>query len=241
MRNVLISGASRGFGLAIAQRLAADGFRVIALARHSSAGLQAAIAASSAGEIHFHAADLSDLEGIAGHVRAIKAAFGPIYGLVNNAAASAEGLLTSLSQAQIEALVRLNTVSPLLLTKYALRSMMQQKAGRVVNMASIIASTGFAGLSVYGATKAAMVGFTRSLARDVGKVGITVNAVAPGFAETELTSSMDSGQRAQVARRSAMAQLVQPQDVAAAVAFLMSEDAARITGTVMTVDAGATA
>ena len=241
MRNVIISGASRGFGLAIAGRLAADGYRVIALARQTSPALDAAISTAQRGEIHFHAADLSDLDQIAGHVRAIKSAFGPLYGLVNNAAASAEGLLTSLSQAQIEALVRLNTVSPVLLTKYALRSMMQQKAGRIVTIASIIASTGFAGLSVYGATKAAMVGFTRSLARDVGKVGITVNAVAPGFAATELTGSMDEAQRMQIARRSAMGQLIAPQDVAGAVAFLMSDEAARMTGTVITIDAGATA
>lgn len=241
MRNVLISGASRGFGLAMATRLAADGWRIIVLARRPSAGLESAISAAAPGKIHFHAADLAELDQIAGHVRAIKAEFGPIYGLVNNAAASAEGLLTSLSQAQIEALVRLNTVSPLLLTKFALRSMMQQKQGRIINIASIIADTGFAGLSVYGATKAALVGFTRSLARDVGKIGITVNAVAPGFAETEMTGSMDSEQRAQVARRSAMGQIIEPQDVAEAVAFLMSAGAARITGTVMTIDAGATA
>ena len=241
MRNVIISGASRGLGLAIATRLAADGFRIIVLARKSSPALEAAIGAAGPGEIHFHEADLSDLDQIAGHVRRIKAEFGPLYGLVNNAAGSAEGLLTSLSQAQIEALVRLNTVSPMLLTKYVLRSMMQQNAGRIVTMASIIASTGSAGLSIYGATKAAMVGFTRSLARDVGKVGITVNAVAPGFAATELTGAMDEAQRAQIARRSAMGLLIEPHDVAGAVAFLMSDDARRITGSVITVDAGATA
>ncbi|MBV1706503.1 MAG: SDR family oxidoreductase [Hyphomicrobiales bacterium] len=241
MRNVIISGASRGLGLGIATRLAADGFRIIVLARKSSPALEAAISAAGDGRMYFHPADLADVDQIAGHVRHIKTEFGPIYGLVNNAAGSAEGLLTSLSQAQIEALVRLNTVSPMLLTKYALRAMIQQKAGRIVNMASIVASTGSVGLSVYGATKAAMIGFTRSLARDVGKLGITVNAVAPGFAATELTGALDEAQRAQIARRSAMGQLIEPQDVAGVVAFLMSDDASRITGSVITVDAGATA
>ena len=113
--------------------------------------------------------------------------FGAIYGLVNNAGIGTEGLLATMRNSEIEALIRLNVLSPIVLTKYVVRHMMADGAGRIVNISSIIASTGYNGLSVYAATKAAASGFTRSLAREVGKLGITVNAIAPGFVDTELT------------------------------------------------------
>jgi 3-oxoacyl-[acyl-carrier protein] reductase len=141
----------------------------------------------------------------------------------------------------IEQLIRLNVMSPLTLTKYLVRSMMAGQGGRVVTISSIVASTGYSGLSVYSATKASLIGFTRSLAREVGPLGITVNAVAPGFVETEMTHDMTSAQRDQIARRSALRRLPQVNDIAQAVDFLFSEKAANITGTVMTVDAGNTA
>jgi 3-oxoacyl-[acyl-carrier protein] reductase len=142
---------------------------------------------------------------------------------------------------RIEQLVRLNTISPILLQKFAVRSMMIEGCGRVVNMASIVGLTGYNGLSVYGATKASMIGFTRSLAREVGRLGITVNAVAPGFVDTEMTSGMSEHDRKRIAQRSALRRLAEPQDVADAVEFLMSEKARNVTGTVLTVDAGNTA
>ena len=142
---------------------------------------------------------------------------------------------------QIEALIRLNTLSPIVLTKYVVRSMMADGRGRIVNMSSIIGSTGYNGLAAYGATKASMVGFTKSLAREVGKLGITVNAVAPGFVETELTGSMTEDDRKRIAGRSALRRLIEPDDVANAVAYLLSDAARNVTGTVLTVDAGNTA
>jgi 3-oxoacyl-[acyl-carrier protein] reductase len=113
--------------------------------------------------------------------------------------------------------------------------------GRIVNISSIIGFTGYSGLSVYGATKASMLGFTRSLAREVGRLGVTVNAVAPGFMDTDMTTDMTAGQRAKIAARAALKRLADVEDVASSVAFLMSEGARNITGTVMTVDAGNTA
>ena len=142
---------------------------------------------------------------------------------------------------EIEHLIRLNTLSPIALTRQVIRSMLAQGEGRIVNMSSIIASTGYYALSVYAATKASMVGFTKSLAREVGRAGITVNAVAPGFIETAMTASLDEEKKAQIARRSALQRLADPADVANAVAFLMGEGGRNITGTVMTVDAGNTA
>ncbi len=240
MRNVLVTGGSRGLGLGVAQRLAADGFQVIAVARKESEALAQAIAAAE-GKLHFFAADLSDIDALGDLFRAIKKAFGPIYGLVNNAGSSTEGLLANQTHSQIEALIRLNTLSPIVLTKYVARGMMAEGRGRIVNMSSIMASTGFNGLSVYGAAKASMVGFTKSLARELGGLGITVNAVAPGFIDTALTSGLGDEDRARIANRSALRRLAEVEDVAAAVSYLMSDAARNVTGTVLTVDAGGTA
>ena len=244
MRNVIVTGGSRGLGLGIARDLAGSGHRVLALARRPSDGLTEAAASAARegrGEIHFVAADLGEIDAIPALVQALRQRHGPVYGLVNNAGIGTEGMLAMMHISQIEALVRLNTVAPIVLSKYVVRGMMAEGCGRVVNMSSIIASTGYNGLSVYGATKASLVGFTKSLAREVGRVGITVNAVAPGFVETELTGALGEGQREQIAKRSALKRLAEVEDVASAVGFLMSDAARNITGTVLTVDAGNTA
>ena len=239
MRNVLVTGGSRGVGLAIAQKLAADGFRVFALARSESDVLKAAIAAQPL--IGFVPFDLSEVEKIADLVRELKAEHGPLYGLVNNAALGTDGLLSNMHNADIERLVRLNTLSPIILTKYIVRSMMADGGGRIVNVASVVSFTGYRGLSVYGATKASVIGFTRSLAREVGPLGINVNAVAPGFVETDMTEGLGEQERAQVVRRSALHRLVEAEDVSNAVEFLLGDKSRNITGTVLTVDAGNTA
>lgn len=243
MRNVLVSGGSRGIGLGVCRRLAHDGFRAIAVARRSSPELEAAIAEAKAGpgEIAFRPFDLMQVDDIAGLVRGLKSELGPLYGLVNNAGLGTEGLLATMGHGQIEALVRLNTLAPIILAKHAVRAMMAAGEGRVVNMASIIASTGFSGLSVYAATKASLVGFTKSLAREVGRAGITVNAVAPGFIATELTQGMDEADMARIVRRSPLSRLAEVEDVAAMVAYLIGDGGRNITGAVMTVDAGGTA
>ncbi len=239
MRNVLVTGGSRGIGLAVAEKLVGDGFRVFALARKNTDALSAAMAASPA--LHFVPFDLSNLEAIPDLVRGLKAEHGPLYGLVNNAALGSEGLLSNMHNSDIKALVRLNILSPILLTKFAVRGMMTAGGGRIVTMASIIGFTGYSGLSVYGATKASMLGFTRSLAREVGRLGITVNAVAPGFIATDMTAGMTGEQTARIAARSALKRLAGADDVANAVSYLMSDGAGNVTGTTITVDAGNTA
>ena len=244
MRNVLVTGGSRGLGLGIAVDLANSGYRVFAVARRPSDGLTAACEEASragSGEIHFVPFDLGNVDAIPGLVQDLRRRHGSLYGLVNNAGIGTEGMLATMHNAQIEALIRLNTLSPIVLSKYAVRGMMAEGRGRVINMASIIGSTGYNGLSVYGATKASLVGFTKSLARELGRVGITVNAVAPGFIATELTGGLGEAQREQIAKRSALKRLAEVEDVAKAVGFLMSDAARNITGTVLTVDAGNTA
>jgi 3-oxoacyl-[acyl-carrier protein] reductase len=244
MHNVMVTGASRGIGLAIAEKLAASGYAVIAIARKESDEVRAAAKAAARekqGAIHFRACDLSETAGLARFVSAVRKDFGAIYGLVNNAGLGTAGVLTLMRDEQIEALVRLNTLAPMLLSKYVLRSMMVERAGRIVNISSIVASTGYSGLSVYSATKSSLVGLTRSLAREVGQLGITVNTVAPGFVDTEMTHELTGGQREQIMRRSALRRMAEPRDVAETVEFLLSERARNITGVTMTVDAGNTA
>jgi 3-oxoacyl-[acyl-carrier protein] reductase len=244
MRNVMVTGASRGIGLAMAVKLAASGYAVIAIARKESDEVRAAAAAAAQekqGAIHFRACDLSRTAGLAEFVGTVRKDFGAIYGLVNNAGLGTAGVLAMMRDEQIEALVRLNTLAPMLLSKYVLRSMMVERAGRIVNISSIVAATGYSGLSVYSATKSSLVGFTRSLAREVGQLGITVNTVAPGFVDTEMTHELTGGQREQIMRRSALRRMAEPQDIAETVEFLLSEKARNITGVTLTVDAGNTA
>jgi 3-oxoacyl-[acyl-carrier protein] reductase len=244
MHNVLVTGGSRGIGLAIAQRLAGAGYNVIAVARRESDELRSGIETATkrgSGRIAFRAFDLSEIDVIPAFVKGLRDEFGAIYGLVNNAGIGTEGLLATMHNSEIEALIRLNVLSPIILTKYVVRHMMADGGGRVINMSSIIASTGYNGLSVYGATKAAATGFTRSLAREVGKLGITVNAIAPGFVDTELTQSLGPEQKQRIAGRSALRRLPETDDVASMVEYLLGDGGRNITGTVLTVDAGNTA
>ena len=244
MHNVLVTGGSRGIGLAISRKLATAGYNVIAVARRESDELREAIretADHAKGGLHFRAFDLSSTDAIPGFVKILRDEFGAIYGLVNNAGIGTEGLLATMHNTEIEALLRLNVLSPIILTKYIARHMMADGAGRIINMSSIIASTGYNGLSVYGATKAAATGFTKSLAREVGKLGITVNAIAPGFIDTELTESLPEAQRKRIAGRSALRRLPETEDVASMVEYLLGEGGRNITGSVLTIDAGNTA
>jgi len=243
MRNVIVTGGSRGLGLGIAEKLSASGFGVIAVARTQTDMLTAAMAAAAdgPGAIRFHAYDLTDTAGLPALVKELRKAHGPLYGLVNNAGIGNGGVLANMPDQVIERLTRLNITSPLTLSKYVVRAMMTGDGGRIVNMASVVAFTGYTGLAAYSATKAAMIGFTRSLAREVGPLGITVNAIAPGFIGTEMTDELTQGHRDQIAKRSALKRMAEVADVANAVDFLFSEGAKNITGTVMTVDAGNTA
>jgi 3-oxoacyl-[acyl-carrier protein] reductase len=243
-KNVIVTGGSRGLGLGIARKLAAAGYRVIAIARGESEQLTCAMREGKSpeqGSVVFKAFDLENFSSIHALVKELRKEFGSIHGLVNNAGLGTSGILATMHDSQIERLVRLNTLSPIMLTKYVVRAMMADGGGRIVNVASIVAFTGYSGISVYSATKASIIGFTKSLAREVGPLGINVNAIAPGFLDTEMTESLTGQQREQIARRSALHHLAEVDDVANAVEYLLSDKAKNITGTVLTVDAGNTA
>jgi 3-oxoacyl-[acyl-carrier protein] reductase len=244
MRNVIVTGGSRGLGLGIARKLVSGGYRVIAIARSESEDFcraKAEAEASRPGSLVFQSFDLSAIEEIPKLFKQVRKDYGAIYGLVNNAGISHEGTLAMMPTSHIEQLVRVNLLSPVVLTKYAVRAMMSDGGGRIVNVSSIMAFTGYSGLAVYGATKSSLIGFTRSLAREVGRMGVNVNSVAPGFIDTQLTQNLDEDERNRIIRRSPLRRLAEVDDVADVVEFLLSDRSRNITGTVITVDAGSTA
>ena len=199
MRNVIVTGGSRGIGLGTVRKLAEEGYRVLAIARQSNDKFQSVLQEAEQaypGSLHFSPFDLANVKDLANLAKKLRKDFGPIYGLVNNAAIGSHGVLATMHNSEIERLIRINILSPIVLTKHVVRYMMADGGGRVVNVASIAGFTGYSGLSVYSATKASLIGFTRSLAREVGRMGVNVNAVAPGFMETDLTQSLDDDQSA---------------------------------------------
>lgn len=239
-KSVLISGATRGLGLAIAKRLLADGYQVIGIGRSDTEATRELLQVYQ-NRFHFYQVDLLHTADIKNFVRLVVKNHGRLYGLVNNAALGHDGVLATMHESEISQLIKVNIEAPILLSKYASRSMLINRNGRIINISSIIASTGFNGLSVYGATKAAMVGLTKSLSRELGKGGITVNNVAPGYMATDMTVGLQGGKLESIIRRSPMRKLAETSDVADAVAYLLSSGAKMITGTTITVDAGSTA
>jgi 3-oxoacyl-[acyl-carrier protein] reductase len=244
MHKVIVTGGSRGLGLGIVRRLHCSGYAAIVIARQMNDQLAAAMEHAERtrpGSLIFMPFDLADVQEIPALVKELRKLCGPVYGLVNNAAVGSDGALAIMHNTQIERVIRINTLSPIVLTKYVVRHMMADGGGRIVNVASIVGFRGYSGLSVYSATKAALIGFTRSLAREVGRLGVNVNAVAPGFLDTDMTQRLEGERREQVVRRSALRRLPEVDDVADAVEFLLGAKAKSITGTVITVDAGSTA
>lgn len=238
-RNVLVTGARRGLGLAICRRLA-ENFRVIAVGRSPSRELDELCSAENS-DVHFEQFDLADTTQMHSWVGGLGKKYGRFYGLVNNAAVGADGVLATMHEWDIQRTLLVNLQSPIVLSKYISRSMLMAGRGRIVNISSVVAATGYSGLAVYGASKAGLVGFTRSLSRELGRAGITVNAIAPGYMETEMTAALTGEKLESIRRRSPSGTLTSVEAVAASVAFLLGDDAAMINGTVITVDNGSTA
>jgi 3-oxoacyl-[acyl-carrier protein] reductase len=242
LKNVLVTGGTRGLGMATCRHLVASGYHVIASGRAITDELQQlATETSHGGSVAFAPLDLSQIDQIRLFIRDVVKEHGPLYGLINNAAIGHDGVLATMHDSQIEELIRVNVLASILVAKYASRSMLGRRSGRIINIASIIASTGFSGLSVYAATKASMIGLTKSLSRELGKAGITVNAVSPGYMATDMTAGIDDKKLATITRRSPLGRLAAVDEVASAIAYLLSDAAASITGTNLTIDAGSTA
>lgn len=238
-RAVLVTGGSRGLGAAIVQMFLDQGDRVATCSRSSTPATDA-WAAEMGDRFYFAPLDLADRDASRGYVRAVVDRFGGIDVLVNNAGVARDGVLGTFSDDDVDAVIDLNLKGTIQMTKLAVRAMLREGSGCVINISSIVGISGYRGLSVYGATKAAIAGFTRALARELGSRGIRVNAVAPGYLRTEMTHGLDEEQMQQIIRRTPAGRLGEPEDVTAVVRFLASPEASYITGQMFVVDGGLT-
>jgi len=239
-RLVIVTGAAKGLGLASCCSLLEEGYKVVGIGRKVSEEFKL-LAGTHPGSIKFYEFDFINTDKISNLVKMIVKENGRPYGLVNNAAVGHDGVLATMHETDIKSLITINIEAPILLTKYISRYMLLNRIGRIVNVGSIIGSTGFNGLSVYGASKSAISGFTKSLARELGRANITVNTLAPGYMDTAMTQSLEGSKLESIKRRSPLGRLARVEDAAGAIIYLLSDRASAVTGTTITVDAGSTA
>ena len=233
----LVTGATRGIGAAIADRLSREGARVIGTAttQEGAARISESLAARGGrGAV----LDVVKPDSVAALLEDIEAKEGAIGILCNNAGITRDTLLLRMKEEDWDAVIDTNLASVFRLSKAVLRGMMKARKGRIVSITSVVGLTGNPGQANYAAAKAGIIGFTKSLAREVGSRGITVNAIAPGFIDTDMTRALAEAQRASLNAQIPLGRLGQPADIAAAVAFLCSPDAAYITGETLHVNGG---
>ncbi len=236
MAHLIISGGSRGLGLAMVERYLAAGHAVASFARHESDGI-AALEASHPDWLMFRAIDATDGEAVAELVAEAHKRFGSIAGLVNNAAIGQDGLLSHMAPEKIDEVIAVNLAAPIKLIRAVVRHMMVDGGGRIVNISSLCATHGFAGLSVYAATKGALEALTRALAVELGGRGIQVNCIAPGFFASEMSGVLRAEQIEAIRRHTPLQRLIEPGDILPYLDVLLLGPAA-VTGQVIRIDGG---
>ncbi|WP_432641719.1 3-oxoacyl-[acyl-carrier-protein] reductase [Acidaminococcus sp.] len=236
----LVTGGSRGIGRAVALKLAENGADVaINYAGNTAAAEEVKAAVEKLGRrAMLVQGSVADTDGVQAIVNQVVKELGRLDILINNAGITRDGLLMRMKEADWDAVLETNLKGVFNCSKAVMRTMMKQKSGRIVNMASVVGEMGNAGQANYAAAKAGVIGFTKSLAKEVASRGITVNAVAPGFIATDMTKVLTDDQKAEMARTIPLGRAGQPEDVANAVLFLVSDEAAYITGQVLNVDGG---
>ena len=237
-RVALVTGASRGIGRAVALRLAAAGASLVAGARGDNAAAVAREVAAAGGAAVSVTLDVTDPDSVRGAVQAAADRFGRIDILVNNAGIVRDQLTMRMKPAEWDAVLATNLTGAFTCCQAVLRRMLKQRSGRIVNVGSVVGQSGNPGQANYAATKAGLEGFTKSLAREVASRGITVNVVAPGMIDTDMIAGLDGRAREAMAGRIPQERLGTPDDVAAAVCFLASDEASYITGQVLGVNGG---
>jgi 3-oxoacyl-[acyl-carrier protein] reductase len=240
-RTVVVSGGSRGLGAGIVSSFLDSGDRVATCARTETDAVRAWTADPAyADRFLFREVDLADREQTGRFVKDVVGAWGQIDVLVNNAGVARDGVIALFADEDTDMVIDLNLKGTIHLTRQVVRNMLVHGGGRIVNISSIVGLTGYRGLAVYGATKAALDGFTRALARELGSRKITVNSVAPGYLRTEMSHGLDEDQLHQIVRRTPAGRLGDPEDVARAVQFLVDPRNDWVTGQVLVVDGGLT-
>jgi 3-oxoacyl-[acyl-carrier protein] reductase len=239
-KSVLVTGSSSGIGAAIAQEFAAGGAKVAVHYRGNAQGAESVAAAirEKGGECNLYQADVSDSQQAAELVKQVQADLGGLDILVNNAGTTRDTLLLSMSDEQWDAVINTNLRSVFVVSRAALRGMIRKRWGRIINITSVVGLTGQAGQANYAASKAGIIGFTKSLAREVAKRNITVNAIAPGFIPSELTGVLTEEQNAAIISNTPIGRMGTTEEIAWAAAFLAAERSGFITGQVLTVDGG---
>ncbi|MCC4797328.1 3-oxoacyl-ACP reductase [Enterovibrio norvegicus] len=232
----LVTGASRGIGRAIAEILVERGAKVVGTATSESGAASISDYLGENGK--GYALNVTSSESIDGVLKAIKEEFGDIDILVNNAGITRDNLLMRMKEDEWQDIMDTNLTSIFRMSKAVLRAMMKKRNGRIINVGSVVGTMGNAGQANYAAAKAGVVGFTKSMAREVASRGITVNTVAPGFIETDMTKALNDDQRAATLAQVPAGRLGDPREIAATVAFLASTDAAYITGETLHVNGG---
>ena len=233
----LVTGASRGIGKAIAENLVAQGATVIGTATSDSGAENITTYLSASGGKGM-CLDVTDADSVAEVIKNISTEFGDVSILVNNAGITKDNLLMMMKEDQWDDIINTNLTSIYRLSKAVVRKMMKAKKGRIINISSVVGLTGNPGQTNYSATKAGMLGFTKSLAREIGSRNITVNSVAPGFIDTDMTRELPEEQRTALIEQIPLNRLGDPDDIAAAVGFLASPAAAYITGETINVNGG---
>lgn len=235
----LVTGGSQGIGKAICHRLAADGFFVVVSSRNQEkVDAVAREICEAGGDAAGFALDVSDPGSFKGAIKAINDAYGVISVLVNNAGVTADNLMVRIKEEDFDRVVSTNLKGCFFLTQAALRGMMKARWGRIINISSVVGLMGNAGQTNYAASKAGVFGMTKSLAREVGSRGITVNAIAPGYVETDMTADLDEGVKENFLASVPCGRFGRPEEIAHAVSFLAGEGAAYVTGQTVTVDGG---